>query len=652
MFMKMQFTRIDKNKSSKKEIVAENKKIEKIKKHTWKTSLILLLLTVPIYFYLSFGIKHIAQFETADEYRWIYSAESRIPQYWTAMLASEWKNTRINDKPGITTAIVSGLGLWYVDIKNLPARFVQQGENSRIFNPDGTRVINFSFRFPLLVFNGLLAVLWYFILRRLTDSNWLALWTCSLILLSPVLIGISQIVNPDALLWSTAFTSIIAYLAYLKERKLYDIIIAGLFLGLSLLEKYTAVIIIPFAFFIIPAYLVYKYEDFTREKDIFQLRTLQFFLGFILFTVLGILVYSLLMPAVFLKPNLLIKGNEAFKETVPYLKIIWGITCLILADAALLKSWVWEKILFPFKFLKDAVPRAIFSGIVIIFLLALFNWSQGNFWNIPAVPYNAGNGSTFTAQPLIYQIFLEIRPLVFSLAPAVLLLMAVSVTVYIFKKKPTNLFTVFALAVFMAVFYAAVIEKEYLVHMRYSIMLYPLSAGIAAITIGELMPEVRFQLILNAVIFVAIIFVSVNTINKIYPFYFNYANDFLPKNQTITGAWGYGGYEAAQFINSQSEHPEKLIVWTDYDGFCPFFPGTCVKDSEIKWVGFNTTNKISYYVVTPRGSGLLKDTWAKMTQNISNQPDWELNIDNRPDNYIRVYKVIKSDFKNDNWWRK
>jgi hypothetical protein len=40
-----------------------------------------------------------------------------------------------------------------------------------------------------------------------------------------------------------------------------------------------------------------------------------------------------------------------------------------------------------------------------------------------------------------------------------------------------------------------------------------------------------------------------------------------------------------------------------------------------------------------------------MRQNIDEQPVWRLEIGNRPDNFIQVYKVIRSDFTTDNWWR-
>lgn len=627
-------------------------KIKEGGKHNWKTSLILILLAIPLYFYFSYGLKHLSQFETADEYRWIYSTDSRISRYWTAMLGHDWKDTQINDKPGITTAIVSGLGLWYIGEDNLPQRFIQQNDFSIVFDPPAVQNINFAFRFPLLAINGFLAVLWYFLLRRLFENNWIAILACSLILLSPTLIGISQIVNPDSTLWSTSFTAAIAFLLFLKERKWYDAFLAGFFLGFALLSKYTTIIIVPYWFGSSVAYFIFQYDQFVEEGS-FRWRVIQIMAAFPFIFALSILVYALLMPVSFINPEgILLKGNEAFKDILPYLKIIGYIIAGLLLDAIALKSWVLRKLFLPLKYLWNAGSRAILGGSLIMFGFVFYNWTENNILKIPQVPFDAGNAKIFRSLDAIYQLFLEIKPLIFSLTPIVLVLLAVTWILYILKKNPRNAFPVFALSVLPLVFYAAVVQEEYLVHIRYSLMLYPPILTLASVGIIEIVPHLRWRPLINILIITIIVSASLIEIKKIYPFYFNYTNDFLPKNDAIAGAWGYGGYEAAQYINSQSQHPEDLIVWTDYDGFCPFFKGLCIKDSDIKWVGYQTANQVAYYVVTPRGSGALKDTFDKMKQNAADQPAWRLNIGGRQNNFIEVFKVVKSSFNNDNWWRK
>ena len=60
--------------------------------------------------YLFFTLQHVGQFETADEHYWIYSPDGgRVQQYWHAVLTGDWVGTLINDKPGVTVALVCGL---------------------------------------------------------------------------------------------------------------------------------------------------------------------------------------------------------------------------------------------------------------------------------------------------------------------------------------------------------------------------------------------------------------------------------------------------------------------------------------------------------------------------------------------------------------
>ena len=53
--------------------------------------------------YLFFGLSHLGQFVTADEHKWLYE---RIPNYWEAIRDQKWKKTFINDKPGVSVAIL------------------------------------------------------------------------------------------------------------------------------------------------------------------------------------------------------------------------------------------------------------------------------------------------------------------------------------------------------------------------------------------------------------------------------------------------------------------------------------------------------------------------------------------------------------------
>ena len=129
----------------------------------------------------------------------------------------------------------------------------------------------------------------------------------------------------------------------------------------------------------------------------------------------------------------------------------------------------------------------------------------------------------------------------------------------------------------------------------------------------------------------------------IQPFYFNYTNNLLSKQSILSDAWGFGGYEAAQYLNSLPR-AQDITVWADYYGVCEFFVGKCVTaytfDKEVI--------QPDYYVLTRRGNiryGSRFETWERIngmtasTHYDDPDPAWQLLIDKHPGNYIKVVKV-------------
>jgi hypothetical protein len=202
---------------------------------------------------------------------------------------------------------------------------------------------------------------------------------------------------------------------------------------------------------------------------------------------------------------------------------------------------------------------------------------------------------------------------------------------------------IFSLFSFFCLFYLAVISQNLLVEIRYSIILYPLVMILAAIGIFEMTKKrVLLGKLKNLFLSLLILILCIASLWMTKPFYFNYNNMLLPNSRVVADAWGYGGYEAAQYLNSLPGS-KQLVVWSDYNGFCQFFVGTCVKgDRDLKNRNRKKEEKpIDYLVKTRRGSILYKEIWEKWESSGSFQkenPVWFLYINNRPDNYVKIYK--------------
>lgn len=209
------------------------------------------------------------------------------------------------------------------------------------------------------------------------------------------------------------------------------------------------------------------------------------------------------------------------------------------------------------------------------------------------------------------------------------------------------------------IFFLGALLSNVFVNVRYSVMLYPLFAVLTAI--GSLIILEKLKLFIStkyhnslftkrkklySILIITIIFTHAISLYKIKPFFFNYTNSLLPKKFVVTDAWGYGFYEAAQYLNSLPD-AENLVVWMDRSGVCQFFVGKCIASREIY---FNHTD-VDYLILTRRGSIIKKPTpitaeknhWFTKTTYYSekyfNTPEWEIFIDNRPKNFVKIINV-------------
>lgn len=172
-------------------------------------------------------------------------------------------------------------------------------------------------------------------------------------------------------------------------------------------------------------------------------------------------------------------------------------------------------------------------------------------------------------------------------------------------------------------------------------MLYPIAAILASLGIWQLVHFIKNKSS-KKYLTLTVFLISLIELYLVAPFYLNYTNLLLPKKYTISNSWGFGGYEAAQFINSQP-NAENLIVWSDYYGVCPFIKGKCITQYK-----FNSSlYKIDYFVITHRGKERMTNSnvsWmgTKTNQLNKNNPqwklEWELDINGRPKNFVKVFK--------------
>lgn len=604
-----------------------------------------LLLLIPLAVYFSFGLQHLAKFETADEHLWMYDpVDGRIHAYWRAIETHNWTQTRINDKPGITLAYISGIGMLFE--KNAADRVVEYGSHYRVYNPDKAEEINWLFRLPILIFNGLFSFFFLWALKRLTGNGWLALLASSLILLSPIIVGISQIINPDSLMWVFSTAAILSFLIFLKEAKKKFAVMTAIFLGLALLSKYTSVILVPYFFILIFLYLIYNVRNFDKE-GIFRSRVLLYTVGYFSIIAGAIAVFAIMMPAVFRHPEFLYEGTIGFKVSSPtyaFLSVFLANLFLII-DAYFWKSKVLKYVVVKLEVFLDTAPKILYVVFFILILMVLINYSLAdNYLGIKSVKFDDARSDRFQSADFVDQVILELLPITYSLMPVVLFSLLYLWIASILKNLKEH-FLVLSLTVFLLVFYLAVLSQGLLVHIRYSMILYPIVVILGAIGLNDFLEWYSAGRRWRILLYALVVLVSCSSLWLIRPFYFNYTSFLLPQDRIIAGAWGYGGYEAAQYLNSLPD-AQNLTIWTDYTGVCSFFVGRCVDGSG--YSSFITTalvpnedKDIDYVVASRRGQILNIRTWGIFKEKMDDgeKPVWELLIDGRLDNFVRIFEL-------------
>jgi 4-amino-4-deoxy-L-arabinose transferase-like glycosyltransferase len=604
---------------------------------------------------LALGLPRLDHFSAVDEPYWIFA---RIPKFWDAVAAQNWPATKINDKPGITTVIITGPGMFFASpltVKNFIADAKTPAMLAQVY-----RVYS-SFRLPNYLFTlaGLL-LLFFFVRKLLGDRT--ALITVILIGLSPIILGMSLIINPDSLLWIFVGLSILSYFVHyrneeiaappenfaldipvLARQKKY-ILLAGIFLGLALLTKYVANVV--FVYFFLLIFLRYIFEKKEGEPADGYFK--KAFLDFFLIILLSAATFGLFFPAAWVNPQMILGGtilSAAFKFVWPAFVIV---IALVLLDAIFLKSAVLR---YPLDFLTRHKNFFIRLGGIIFLLIILFvlinTWTGMKIYDFQNILSSPKSGKTFTIDPnrLSRDFFSDFWALFFGLTPLAYLAMIFSVGKNTFRKNLSQKSNyILYLFIFMAIYYLGSAVDGVADMVRYQISLYPLAMIIAAIGLDQIaawFESGKYKIIAgDYIIYPVIILISIASLFSVRPFYFAYASGLLPQKYILNlKGVGDGSWEAAQYLNSLP-NARNLVVWSDKGTVCETFVGRCVNSynkKDVANVNFN------YLVASTDRKGRSMKMPAAMRSRYDFNAlyslqggDFKVILDGRPENFVKV----------------
>jgi 4-amino-4-deoxy-L-arabinose transferase-like glycosyltransferase len=593
-------------------------------------SIIILVLLVN----LVLGLSRLGNYSSVDEPYWTYG---RITKFWNGVKAHNWKSTSVNDKPGITVAILSGAGLATIDpmpYKNLRGEVKTPAELRDI------NTINFAFRLPIFLFCVALLPFFYVLLRKLFDEM-TALIAFILIGTSPILLGISLIINPDSLLWLFLPLSLLSYFVFQKTGKSYYLFASGILLGLALLTKYVANILYIFFFFL--PFLDYIFASKKPELKHYLKKSLR---EYLVLVAISMLTFFVLYPATWVHPNILLEGtflSKAFKTTWPLFALLFGgIAIDVFFFGNKVTAWMLERCSRHQSWLIRVIAVLLLFGILFTLTNTYTDMRLFDTDAALASPKGSSHGLFIYADKMIADIY----SLIFGISPLALLGI-ITALLMSFKKKSLPAFEtkmVFFLSLFILFYYVASTVNSVVATVRYQIALYPLAFIISAIGLSSLFSIERIKRIFPTLpTLFLIIVILIITLLSVRPFYFAYSSPLLPTQYFVNlKDMGDGSYEAADYLN-RLPNPEQLVVWSDKGAVCAVFKGKCTvgfTKKRVKGVNFD-------YVVVSSGR---KSRTLKLAGKASEVIDFKkayeqeetaltITVGNRPNNFVKVIPI-------------
>lgn len=603
--------------------------------NVWHIAILCLVLSVNA----AFGFPRLIPYSAVDEPYWTFD---RTPDFWRAVKARKWKQTDVNDKPGITVALLSGVGLLTID--PMPYKPLRE-EPKTDAELQAIDTINAAFRLPIFLFALLSLPVFYWLIRKAIGGT-VAIISVVGIGLSPILLGISLIINPDSLLWIFLPIALLSHLAFLKTARRKFLLLAGVSTGLSLLTKYVANVLFVF-FFIAP----FIHCILSRERPRAEIFVKRAFLDLAILIGISVLTFTALYPATWVKPQMILEGtvlSAAFKSTWP---LFAGAIVLLGIDAFFLKGKIMETTLsFAARF-----RRYIFGLFLSLFMglaaFTIFNtWFLMKWFDFESFVMSPKNSEeTETLMKSFGSILSDFYSLVFGIHPILLGCFFVALLAVMFRRirRPQEEMAVISFSFFLLLYYVGSTANYVIATVRYQIALFPLAIIIAAIGLSFLIERAEFLRTspafrkLFAVIFlVAILSMSLLSTK---PHYLAYASSLLPRDFILNFKdMGDGSYEAASYLNSLPD-ARSIRIWSDKGAVCAAFIGDCS-------VSFNQKrlkSSIPDYIVLSTGrKRKTVSMWSSQSIPIDFKAAYETApadfveiLDRRPDNFVKVVDV-------------
>ena len=583
--------------------------------------------------FLFFGLSDIGKQTLVDEPLWAFD---RVESYWQNIKDSDWKNVRPSDKPGVTVALLASYGFTV---------HVRPSEIKETISWQMREELLKKMRIPLVLFLALLIPLYYYLIRRLLGTE-VALSALLMTILSPALLGMSRILNPDTLLWLLIPLTILSYCVLLKRPEKKMLILTGVLFGLCILTKYVANILFVYLPFISVLYVLYRAKTLTETRTILRTHIKQF----ASVSLLAIAVYCILLPSVWVEPSHILKGTILSQAFEPIWKPYVALMIILIIDIMCLpKSFTAVTIVKIQSIRKYVLPSisALWLSIIGCVIATAHMHIPFDYQTSLQSPKSSGRDLGFTTTLLT-----DFYVFIFSISAVILAGLIIFFSQSIYKKNNNdaskNLWLICALALFPALYYAGSAITGVTTILRYQVALIPLMILLSSIGLQTLIKNYSKKT--KSVFYGIIAIILITQVLWVKPYYFSFSNIFLPKTDVLNiKDMGDGSYQAAQYLNALP-NAKNMKIWADKNGICASFAGQCETSVSVaKFEEYGHTS-FDYYVIT-RGRKHLTLRNAKRMRKKEGAPERTFHFDKLYENTVPVEHEILPGNKKANYIR-
>jgi len=575
-------------------------------KEGWYYSVTLLITTG---LYLLFSLSHLGKFIYTDEpVLWLFNW---IPQYWEAIKTGNWDIMKQTlTYPAIPVLFFGGLFSHNLNISDFPPEIFDQ--------------YLFWIKSPVIFFNYITLFVIYFLVRKMWDKNYAILVT-GLIALHPLIISFSQHTQGDTTLWNCFVITFLFYNLYLKNGGIKYILLTSLFFALSVLSKFSGILLYPLLFIFL--YFQYIVKTITREQFIDKFKGLMLiYLAFFIFV-------FILFPACWTDLKYLF--NSTFNHlTLKSINLIFIIFAIILVLEVVFKGFLSGKLRQYFNFNKLVVWILSLSVVVSILFVLINNYSNQIYFS-PKDAGVFGDVIVKNFQSSLYwafQTLTEIMPWFFYAGIAVAIIFGI-----IKKTEFSTTYINLLLITFLSFFIGSALNS-FQMWAKYQVFIIPIYSLLFALMIIPLLKNYK-----KIIISLFLLLMLGETLSS-YPNYFFYKNRFIPMdfiNQSQVDG-NYGGYELAQILN-KIPGSDTLKVLSDTFGFMYFFKG----ENQVieKAMTFDQIKEFDYLYLTTFGY-VEKTSWALVPYGLLKY--YEQDLDSafayfgNKQSYAKIIKVDKN----------